>query len=515
MAIRKGGLSTVLSAICGLLVLSGTGLWSPGAVFSAQKGDAATAQTEEGEKFLEGTFWRDQVLDDLMPYWFDHVRDEEYGAFYMSLSRTWQPVPSWRRGWDKVPAMISRQIFSFSAAYLLSGEERYIEVAREGANYLLEHAWDEEYGGWFNSLTRTGAPKYTNKSVDLQLYTNVGLALYYFTTGDKRVRSHIEQSIKIRRTHAHDEEFGGYYQALNRDLSIRDDGKNKHAHYGYVGSFSLNYWLATRDPGFQQWTAHLTDLTLDRMTDPEEGWVYGFHSLFDRKWKRTPYKVNDVEVASIGAQLTAVLSFLRLYHQTGNAIYLERGKTLGDKLCRFGWDAERGGWVNLVEKASPHRPVASPVVSWWIQIYGAFLQLHLYHLTQEEHYLERFRKGELFYDRYFVDHEYGGVFGSVLPDGSLIGDGRKSAVWQTSYHEIEHGLLNYLYLNLFVNKQSAVLHFKLDGPKKHFVSLVDDPSVRISGVRINGQPWTDFDAEERSVTLPDGKGLKVEVTLAP
>ncbi|OPX23115.1 MAG: hypothetical protein B1H02_05330 [Candidatus Latescibacteria bacterium 4484_107] len=251
------------------------------------------------------------------------------------------------------------------------------------------------------------------------------------------------------------------------------------------------------------------------MTDPEEGWVYGFHSFFDRKWKRTPYKVNDVEVASIGAQLTAVLSFLRLYHQTGNTIYLERGKALGDKVCRCGWDAQRGGWYDLVEKTSPYRPVASPTISWWIQIYGSFLQLQLYHLTQEEQYLDRFRKGELFYDRYFVDHEYGGVFGSVSPDGSLIGDGRKAAPWQTSYHEIEHGLLNYLYLNLYVNKQPAVLHFKLNGPGKHFVSLVDDPSVRIAGVRINGQPWADFDAQERSVTMPDGKGLKVEVTLAP
>jgi len=65
------------------------------------------------------------------------------------------------------------------------------------------------------------------------------------------------------------------------------------------------------------------------------------------------------------------------------------------------------------------------------------------------------------------------------------------------------------------DKQPVVLHFKLDGPKKHFVSPVDDSSVQITGVRINGKPWSDFDAQERGVTLPAGKNLDVEVTLAP
>jgi len=222
MKIRTGCLRKISSAGLGfLLLLSGGILWSSGLVFSAQKRDPVKAKTEEGMEFMDGTFWRDQVLDDLMPYWFEHVRDEDHGAFYTNLSREWKPMPPW----DKIPAMISRQVFSFSAAYLLSGKDKYLEVAREGADYLLEHAWDEEYGGWFNSLTQTGAPKCTSKSVELQLYTNVGLALYYFTTGDERVRSRIEESVRIRRTAAHDDQFGGYYQGWQPAIRIFYDGR--------------------------------------------------------------------------------------------------------------------------------------------------------------------------------------------------------------------------------------------------------------------------------------------------
>ncbi|MBA7585068.1 hypothetical protein ES708_27038 [subsurface metagenome] len=164
-----------------------------------------------------------------------------------------------------------------------------------------------------------------------------------------------------------------------------------------------------------------------------------------------------------------------------------------------------------MEKALPYHTAGSQKIYWWIQIYGAFLQLQLYHVTQDEQYLENFRKTEFFYDRYFRDGEYGGVFLGVTPDGSFLGKGEKAGSWHTSYHDIEHGFLNYLYLNLFVNKKPVVLYFELDGPKKHFVSPVDDPKVQITSVRINGKPWADFDTRERSITLPAGKKLKVEV----
>ena len=467
-------------------------------------------QKETGMKFMDGEYWRDQVLGDLMPYWFEHVRDEEHGAFYMNLSRQWQPEPPW----GKIPAMISRQIFSFSTAYLLSGEDKYLQVARKAVDYLLEYGWDKEYGGWFSSISQTGEPMGTDKVAPPQLYSNVGLTQYVLATGDKEALSHVLQSVEILKTNAHDEQFDGYYVGLNRDLSVCSFTKTKHSHYGQ-GSLMPNLILATRDADVLRFSEHLADLSIERMLDPETGWMLGYPTAFDREWNYTPYMEEGKEAIYLGASSTAALFFLRLYHLSGKDSYLLAGKALGDKLCRHGWDAEGGGWHTLAEKALPHKPFPDQMVWWWIQIYGSFVQLQLYHLTQEEQYLERFRKAELFYDRYFVDHEYGGVFLGVTPDGSLVGDGQKAEPWQTSYHEIEHGFLNYLYLNLYVNKRPVALHFKLDGPGKHFVSPVDDPSVRISEVRINGKKWTDFDARERSVTLPDGKGLKVEVTLAP
>jgi mannose/cellobiose epimerase-like protein (N-acyl-D-glucosamine 2-epimerase family) len=465
------------------------------------------------KEVLDGGFWRNQGLSRIIPYWYDHARDTSHGAFYMNLTRSWNPIPPW----DKYPAMISRQVYGFSAAYLLSGDKKYLEVARQGAEYLLKHAWDKQYGGWYGVLTQTGEPKDPGKSVDLQLYTDVGLAMYYFVTGDEEVLSRVKESVRIRRTYAHDKEFGGYYQVLNRDLTVRDSSKSKHSHYGYTGSLLINLAMATGDPEILSFAEELMQVSMEKMTDPQEGWLRGFRTRFDRRWKFDPMIVDGKEAISAGAQLTGSLAFLRLYEMTGKELYRRKGLAIGEQTLRSAWDSRRGGWYDNVERMPPHALLGTPAVSWWIQCYGSFLQLHLYHITGEKEYLDRFEKMESFWNRYLIDAKFGGVFMTVSPDGVPI-DSAKAVVWKASYHEMEHALLNYLYLNLYVNQKPAVLHFLLRDTRaqsKHFVSTVDDPSVQIGAVKINGRPWTSINAKERYVILPEAKVVELEVTLVP
>jgi hypothetical protein len=47
---------------------------------------------------------------------------------------------------------------------------------------------------------------------------------------------------------------------------------------------------------------------------------------------------------------------------------------------------------------------------------------------------------------------------------------------------------------------------------KHYVSIIEDPSVRITGVKINNKKWDAFNEEENSVTLPEQGDLRLEVT---
>ena len=45
-----------------------------------------------------------------------------------------------------------------------------------------------------------------------------------------------------------------------------------------------------------------------------------------------------------------------------------------------------------------------------------------------------------------------------------VADGAKAVRTKTSYHAMEHALLNFLYLSLWVNDPPATLHYRIEGP---------------------------------------------------
>jgi mannobiose 2-epimerase len=462
-------------------------------------------------KITDGEYWRRQGLTQIIPFWQKKARDTVNGAFFINLSREGNPLPPW----DKHPAMISRQIFGFTSAYLMSGDETYLRTAREGAEYLMKHAWDEKYGGWYDLLDQSGKPEITTKSVPNQLYTNVGLALYYFATGDEEILARIKESIRIQKIYAHDSKNEGYFQILNRDLSVADSSKSKHSHYGYTSSLLINLMMITREKEIRDFAEELMQISFNHLTDSPDGWFTGFPAPGTLSWAM-PYRlVNNREVVSAGAQLTASLALLRMYELTGKEIYRSKGIDLCNKIMSTAYDSIRGCWFDVFDRQHPYAVEDTSSVTWWLQSYGILIQLHLYNITQDRRYIKSFNKMASFWDNYFVDSRYGGVYQTVSPAGTPLSTG-KAVAWKASYHEMENSLLSYFYLNLYVNHRTATLFFHLRNSgrdTKHYVSLAEDPDVKITRVKINGRAWKSYNAEERYVILPEAEDLRMEVTL--
>jgi mannose/cellobiose epimerase-like protein (N-acyl-D-glucosamine 2-epimerase family) len=379
----------------------------------------------------------------------------------------------------------------------------------------MDHAWDEKYGGWYDLLDQSGKPKITTKSVPNQLYTNVGLALYYFATGDENILARIKESVRIQKIYACDSRNEGYFQVLNRDLSVADSSKSKHSHYGYTSSLLINLMMITREKEIGDFAEKLMQISFKHLTDSTDGWFTGFPSPGTVSWELTPALVNDREVVSSGAQLTASLALLRMYELTGKEIYRSKGIDLSTRVMSAAYDSIRGCWFDIFDRRPPYTIEDTSSVTWWLQSYGSLMQLHLYNITQDSRYLNSFNKMASFWDNYFVDKSYGAVYQSVSPAGEPLITG-KAVAWKASYHEMENSLLNYFYLNLYVNHKTATLFFHIKNSKrntKHFVSLAEDPDVKITSVKINGKPWKSYNAEERYVILPEAADLKMEVTL--
>jgi mannose/cellobiose epimerase-like protein (N-acyl-D-glucosamine 2-epimerase family) len=99
---------------------------------------------------------------------------------------------------------------------------------------------------------------------------------------------------------------------------------------------------------------------------------------------------------SVGGQLTAALAYVRLYEQSGDAVYLEAARSLARVIDR-GWDDAPGCWLDQVQRRPPHAAHPDAKVQWWIHIYGAFLDLRLHAIDGDPGRLRRFARAERFY----------------------------------------------------------------------------------------------------------------------
>lgn len=458
---------------------------------------------QQDDKFMDGNHWKDQVLSDILPFWTKHAVDSVNNAFYSELDGDWNPD-----GDTKFPSMIARHLFSYSAAYLMSGREEDIMIADKTKDYLLTYAWDSLYGGWYDDLTATGDPKQRTKSTFVQVYVITGLALYYAVTHDDEVLDYINRSNELLEEKAWDKDKGGYFDLCQQDWTLHTETKSVSSQLAPVSGYLLYLYTATRNEKYLRQAEKILDTIMRHMTDAETGWVL---ESFDPNWTYLPGATGADEI-NVGHNMEVAWSLLRLFLLNNREDYFHAGMSLADRLHQFGYDARNGFWSATISNQDPS--LRSDFTFWWIQAYGNMFDLCLQHVKPDGSYTDSFRKGAAFWDSYFMDKRKGDTYLSVLQDGTPS-DLRKANQYKASYHSVEHGLLNYLYLANWVNPKPMTLYFRLNAEKgeRLYPLLIEQSNARISRVLINGAGYNPEAIDSDFVLLPSLDGADVEVSM--
>lgn len=456
---------------------------------------------QPADSLLRGAFWKNQGLE-IMSAWTEHARTEE-GVFFAELDRRWTPEDST----TQYPGMLSRHLFSYAAAYLMSGEERHLQQAEEALDFMIEHGWDEEHGGWYNAVSRSGEIVDPDKGLFMQIYATTGLALYTIATKDERAQTYLQRSQQFIEEHAWDEEHGGYVDALNRDGSVQAAHKDFSPQLAPLSGYLLYLYPATRDSTYLRKAERIMDLTLTHMQD-DRGWIL---EHFEQDWTFLPDDSANSHI-NVGHNLEVAWLLLRLYALTGNEEYRSEGLALTDQLLDQAFHSESGAWRADLKRTDPTEYPST--TTWWAHAYGNMLQLYAYRITKDEKYLEAFQQGARFWNEHFVDDEYGASPTRVNLDGSLA-DGAKAKRTKTSYHSLEHSLLNYLYLDLWVNETPVTLHYGVQNPQgERLHPLPVEASPHIERVSVNGETQTSPDTTNGTFRLPTEGPAHVEIEVS-
>ena len=96
------------------------------------------------DALLDLSWFRQHAAVEVIPRWLAAV-DRPDGLFLPRLDRDWRQKP------DQVATVVSqgRLVYDFSQGWVLTGDERYLDAVRRGADCLIDRFRDHELGGWY------------------------------------------------------------------------------------------------------------------------------------------------------------------------------------------------------------------------------------------------------------------------------------------------------------------------------------------------------------------------------
>jgi hypothetical protein len=128
------------------------------------------------------------------------------------------------------------------------------------------------------------------------------------------------------------------------------------------------------------------------------------------------------------------------------------------------------------------------------------------------------RSLQFFYD-YVIDHTNGGTYKMNSVTGGVL-DSAKGNFFNVEYHSTETFYFVYLYASLMLNRSPVALYYKIPAATSQQTFTltplgIDDASMKIQSVTLDGNPLTTFTALTREVTLAAGQGGKLRVVFGP
>ena len=436
------------------------------------------------------------------------TRDTENGGFFTNVGNDGSVNPS-----RKAILTQARHAYSFSRAFMLTGNEEYLEAGRAALDFMYDAFWSD--GGWKVEIDGSGA--FTGHSAntqwiaffqDMPLVGIIGMLEAARDPGDvdwmDRAMAHSERRWDSRPG------FEGYYDRLDPETSeVAGKGFSATAD-------ALNHRIVPRvllgvgsptDERFVQ----LSDQVLQHFVGPlyVDDLSFGFPGGLNGDWE--PEGTGQFVFSGHIYKSAWLLGQAAM--RTGGRDYEVGMGALLDEIWNHqrpgheAWDSENGGPFSVFKWIDGTRSDTNK--SWWM-LGDAFMGSMLgWYLSGEDRYWTMADESLDFFERHFVDAGDGGVFASTSKTGAPVSS-MKGDFWKASFHEVELGYYAYLYGKLLYREEAIEVHYRVSEAESE-QNLVLTPlmlpegSLTLDGVTHNGEPWTSFDGATRTLTVPPGE----------
>lgn len=400
----------------------------------------------------------DTLVRGILQAWYPRIVNEQHGGFFTNFDYQW----TLQENQDKMIVTQARDVWTAAKAGLLYPDDpRYRKAADHGFLSLKTMMWDSTFGGFFQSRGEDGGPAADGYGDEKRTYGNAfglyAVSAYYELTQKPQALAFAQQIFHWIEDHAHDPQYGGYWQFLRRDgsaipsrqksigwdsaeVGLKDQNTSIHMLEAYTELYKI--WP---DDQVRERLQSLLFIIRDTLVS-ETGYLRLF---FYPDW--TPVSHRDssetyirehvrLDHVSFGHDIETAFLMLEASHALGleqDNRTLTVAKKMVDHVLAQGWDKKYGGIfdVGYYFKGEDKVTILTTDKSWWSQMEAMNALLMMSLLFPDDHiYFQRFTDQWQFIDAYLIDHEHGSVYSSPIDYGSRAKTARKAQAWKGPYH---------------------------------------------------------------------------------
>ena len=380
---------------------------------------------------------REVLENNILSFWLK-MQDFENGGFYGQMKGDGTLVKDANKG----GILNARILWSFSAAYRVTGKPEYLEAATRAKDYIINKFYDNEFGGIFWELDYKGNPVDTKKQFYALGFAIYGLSEYARATGDEEVLEYAKKLFFTIEEHSLDTQYNGYIEACTREwneiadmrLSDLDENypKSQNTHLHIIEPYA-NLYRIWKDERLEKALRNLIDIFCDKILNPE---THHLDLFFDMDWKRGAGQLesygHDIECSWLMHEAALVL---------GDKDVLAKVEPIVQLVAKA---SEKG--LNpdgsMTHEANVDTGYVDADRHWWVQAENVVGWMNIYQYfgtkpDSSEWAKSALDKAELcwkYIKDNLIDHELGEWYWSRDPEGNINKKDDHAGFWKCPYH---------------------------------------------------------------------------------
>ena len=368
------------------------------------------------EKYID--LYRDNLLNDVVPFWMKNSLDEDYGGYFTCLERDGKVFDT-----DKFIWLQCRQVWCFSMLYnTVEKKQEWLDVALHGAEFLIKNGRDSE-GNWYFSLNREGKALTQPHNIFSDCFAAMAFGQLYQATNNKEYADIAINTFNniLRRK---DNPKGIYNKTVDGTRPIQ--------------GFSLPMILSN----LVREVEHLLEPELVEQTIQD-----AIHSVMDVFYQPDlglilenvdpdGKQVDSFEgrLVNPGHGLEAMWFIMDLGVRNSDRALIDKAVAISLSTLEYGWDKEHGGIFYFKDvKNCPPQQLEWDQKLWWVHMETIITLLKGYLYTDDERCWEWFLKVHEYTWARFPDPEYGEWFGYLNRQGEPLLS-LKGGKWKGCFH---------------------------------------------------------------------------------